>query len=164
MRGRLLETVAWWPLLVGVWVLTLSSVSVSELAFAAAAALPCAALATAARRAIRGSWRADLGWLRWLPALVGALAADTARVLALGLRHARSRQLPAGLSTVELGSSPAGRRSGHAALAALTLSATPGSIVVDDDASDRQPELTVHVVGGGRAGQGRSGLAEAVRR
>jgi multisubunit Na+/H+ antiporter MnhE subunit len=148
MRGRLLEVVAWWPLLVGIWLLTLSSVNTSDLSFAAGAAVPCAAFATMARRAIAGSWRPDPRWARWIPTLLAAIVTDSVRVFGAAIRGARTRHVPGRFIHVPLPDPGAPRRTAHQALATLTVSATPGSFVVD--AEPLAHRLTVHGVTGGR--------------
>ena len=56
----------WWAALVGVWLVTLSSVNPSEVAISAGAALPCAATAVAARRAM-GTHSGHVGdYVAWL--------------------------------------------------------------------------------------------------
>jgi hypothetical protein len=129
--ARLLETLAWWPPLCGLWLLTLSAFSVAELLAAVALALPCAAAATVARRAAGASWRVRTSWARWLIPLPAAVLADTVRVL-LAVLH---RPVVAGARgqlrrvTLHPESDPA-RAAGQRALAVVALSLPPGSVVV----------------------------------
>lgn len=136
---RVVETTVWWGLLLGVWVLTLSTIPVVELAVAAAAALPCALAAVAGRRAVAGCWRVRPRWLRWAFVLPVAVVADACRVLVVPLRpHARTGSEPGELREVPLAHDPdPARANGHRALAAAVVSVTPGTYVVDDVEQDR---------------------------
>lgn len=145
MLGRAVEVVVWWALLVGVWVLTLSSAPPVELAVAAAAALPCALAARAARRAMEGGWTLAPGWGRWLVVLPVAVLADSARLLFAGVRRIRGR---GDLREVTTSAGEGARAKGHRALASLVLSATPSGFVVDTRPDDGV--LVVHAVVDGR--------------
>jgi multisubunit Na+/H+ antiporter MnhE subunit len=152
MRARWLgiagEVLFWWGASVGIWVLTLSSVSVPELAVAAACGLVCGLLGTAGRRTMGSAWRPRAGWLRWLLPLAVAVPADAARLLLLTVRPrptdraGRYRQAPLDRS------GPPAVRAAHEALAVLAVSATPGSFVVDVAPADGR--LLIHSVSGGR--------------
>jgi multisubunit Na+/H+ antiporter MnhE subunit len=113
--------------------------------------------ATMARRAIAGSWRPDPRWVRWVPELLAAIAADSLRVFGVAIRGARTRHVPGRLFRVPLPDPGAARRPAHQALATLTVSATPGSFVVD--AEPQAHRLTVHGVT-----RGRPDLTETVAR
>jgi hypothetical protein len=132
--SAVLEAGCWWGVSVGIWLLTLSSVTGPELVAAAACGLPCGLAARAGRHAMRARWQPRLHWARWLVALPAAVAADTGRVLLLAIRGLAGEQLPGGLRQVQL---PRGERAavaaGHRALAALTISLTPGTVVLDAD-------------------------------
>lgn len=129
----LVEVVAWWALMVGVWVITLSSAPPMELYISAAAALPCALLMPTVRRTVQAAWRPDWRWLRWLVVLPFSILADTARVFAAVFVHAVMRRpLDGELTEIRLRphEDPA-RSTAHVALAMVTVSATPGSFVMD---------------------------------
>jgi multisubunit Na+/H+ antiporter MnhE subunit len=118
------EVLAWWPVLVLVWLATLNSYSSEELVTAAALALPCAVAARAARRAAGVHWTFRPKWARWLLALPPAVGHDTAGVLLLAMKRSgvdRFREVPM----------PEHPDGGQEATATAILSATPGSVVVD---------------------------------
>jgi hypothetical protein len=130
----------WWVLSVGLWLLTVAPVSLPEIPTAAVAALPCAALAVAARRAAGSTWRPRAEWLRWLPVLPVSVLADTARVLT-------GRREPGGVRRIGLSDEPdAATGRTRRAVVTLLLSLTPGSYVQDawDD------RVVLHTRGGGR--------------
>ncbi|HEY5985630.1 MAG TPA: Na+/H+ antiporter subunit E [Streptosporangiaceae bacterium] len=138
-----LELVWWWGAAVGVWLITLSSVTTPDLVAATACGLPCALAARAGRRALRNRWRPRPRWALWLAPLAASVIVDEARVLRLALRrpgHARpvgewrGVQLPAG--------QPDTVASAHRALASVTISATPGTFVVDGD--PEEDRLVIH--------------------
>jgi hypothetical protein len=82
VRGKLLLQGLFWAAVdVGLWLLTLSSVTLPEVRVAIAAAVPSAALAVAARRAVRRAWAPRPAWISWLPPLPVAVVGDTVRVL-----------------------------------------------------------------------------------
>lgn len=150
MVARVAEVAVWWAALFGVWLLTLSSVTLSEAAVAAASALVCAGLATLARSATGQRWRPVAEWVRWLPALPLAVVSDTVAVFAAAIRSAVTRT-PAGrgLREVEFGGGrgDAPAAATRRAAATLAVSATPSSVVVDDD-PDRGV-LVVHQLAAG---------------
>lgn len=142
------ELLCWEGFCLGVWLITLSSVSMPELVTAIASSVPCAMATVATRRVLAGSWRPRAVWLRWLMLLPVAVVADAARVLALPLRRAGQvdecasfRQHP--LSHFD---NPA-REAAWQAISVLAVSATPGSYVVDVDPS-RDRVLLHSLVGG----------------
>lgn len=135
----------WWAFLVVVWIATLSAFSVAEVVVAAAAAVPCAIAARAARRAAGLRWVVPSGWSRWLLALPGAVVHDTAAALRLAARsHSRDDEFrKLGVP----GERDEARWAGRAAGSITALSATPGSVVV---AADERNELLVHSLPIGR--------------
>jgi multisubunit Na+/H+ antiporter MnhE subunit len=138
------ELLLWWLLLFGLWLLTLSSVSVAESVVAAVLALLCAFVARAGRRASRVGWRPQLAWLTWFALLPIVLCMDTVRLFVGTV----TRNLPQRLEEVELPDDrSAARGDARRAAAVLALSATPGSVVLDA-APDRP--LVLHVVVSGR--------------
>lgn len=148
MHSRILwlaaaELLWWWGACVGIWLLTLSSVTVPELTVATACGLPCALAARAARRAVGGAWLPRPGWVAWLVLLPGAVVADTGRLAAVLPRAARRRLDPGRLRDIPLpGSEPDPVAAAHRALASLVVSASPGTVVVDSDPEEGR--LMVH--------------------
>lgn len=142
---RAVEVTAWAAACVGVWLLTLSSVTLADLCFAVPAGLLCGLLAAGGRRLAGGRWRPQPRWAAWLLALPVTVVAETFGVWRAAARAAldsgpsgreRLVQLPAG----ETADVAAARRG----VATLAISASPGSYVVDVD-HDR-PELTIHTL------------------
>jgi multisubunit Na+/H+ antiporter MnhE subunit len=146
--GAVVEVAVWWALCVGVWDVTLSGTTGQELVVATAAGLPCAVAAAVARRVVRGAWRVDPRWVRWLPTLAISIVADAWRLLAAAVVHAPSRRMPGHFLDVPLHEPRAGNRAGHLALATLVVSSTPGTFVVDTDPAGHR--LTLHSVTSGR--------------
>lgn len=162
------ETVVWSGLLLGVWVLTLSSVPVGELAIASGAGVVAGVVATLGHRSIGGRWRPSASWLAWLPHLVVAVPRDTLALYRSALSSAVSHGHVTGFELRTL-SMPADetteRRAARLALGTLAIAATPGTVVVDDDPDSA--ELVIHgltespsglerQVGSARVGGGRS--------
>lgn len=139
-----LEILVWWALMVGVWVATLSGTTIPEIVSATAAGFLSALAAVAARRATRNRWSVDLRWLRWLPVFVASVAADTAAVFGLALRHIRSRDVHGDFNDVPLFTRTSASDDSHRAFATLTLSSTPGSVVYNAD--PEQHRLFVHTI------------------
>jgi multisubunit Na+/H+ antiporter MnhE subunit len=155
------EVLTWWSLLVGVWVLTLSSVATSEMLAATGSALPCAVAATAAREVTGGHWRPSPAWIRWFVRLPVAVVADTGRLLVAAARNVaagdRDRD-PGELRTIPIaGGGPDDAYAARQALATFAVSFTPGTFVADVDPD--HAVLLVHVLASGRPS-----MAEAVRR
>lgn len=71
----------WWLVLAGVWLATVSTVSVAELVVGLIAALVCAVAASAGRWAADGRWRVRAGWSRWFLVTLSTVVGDTVRVL-----------------------------------------------------------------------------------
>jgi multisubunit Na+/H+ antiporter MnhE subunit len=150
--ARLIETLVWWVALCGLWLLTLSTFPIPELVAAVVVALPCAAAATVARRAVGASWRVRPGWSRWLLPLPAAVLADTVRVLAAVLRRPLVRAKRGRLLRVgPRPESDARYAATQRALAVIALSLPPGSVVVgaDDDPGRDGDELLLHVLADG---------------
>lgn len=155
----LAEVVCWWVACVGIWLLTLSSVSLPESLTAIGCALPCAILAVLARRAVEGSWPVQPGWSRWLLPLPAAVVSDSARVLGRAAGVLIGRRVPPGNErTVRLRRDrSAGRWHTRQALATVLVTATPGTVVLDVD--EDSGEMRVHALGAGRPS-----MEEVVRR
>lgn len=138
------ETAAWGVVCLGVWVVTLSTITVPELVLGALVAAACGALGAAARRAlgIRGvlPWR----WLRSVALLPAAVPLDAIAVLR-SLRHGEAGRM----ERVHLngaqgdGAAAEGRRAAYV----LLVSASPGSVVLDVDPASGV--AVVHVLGAG---------------
>jgi multisubunit Na+/H+ antiporter MnhE subunit len=111
----------WWCVAVGVWIASLSAWSTQDFVVAAGCALPCAAAAVAARRAVRGAWRPRLRALRWVAVLPWSMATGAVAVLTLPFRSGRG----VGFREVVLDDD-------HA-LAIAVLSSTPGTYVTSFD-------------------------------
>lgn len=137
------ELLCWWAATVGVWLLTLSSVTLPDLLVAAACGLPCAVAARAGRKAVGGAWRPRPGWIRWWAVLPLSVLSDTVRVFALAARPRRGPGAKGRVTTVQL------PRDGQEAVAAarlalttLVVSSTPGTFVIADDPQAHR--LVVH--------------------
>jgi hypothetical protein len=128
-----IETLCWWVACTGVWVATLGTVTTPELVAATSAALPCAVLARAGRRAMRLRARIPArAWL-WL-ALVPIIAVtDLGRVVRWAGRVDRDYRVSSWLvvRALPVGESP--RATGWRAVAIAAVSATPGTLVLDLD-------------------------------
>lgn len=140
-----LEIGWWWAAAVAIWALTLSSVPDTELITAAACGLPSALAARAARKALGGRWRPRLRWAAWLLPLAVAVPADTARLLAVTIRRIITGEHPGELQEIQM---PAGEPGDVAtarhALAVLTVSASPGTFVVDSD--PEEDKIVIHTL------------------
>ena len=149
--GLLLEVPWWMAACTGVWLLTLSSVSWPDLAVAAACAVPCALAARAGRRAVGGHWRPRLRWLAWLAPLAAAIPADLARLFLVAARPAAAQAGDGPPGRFQRITMPRGEpvpvASARHALATLTISATPGSLVIDSDPA--AGTLDLHDLGSG---------------
>jgi multisubunit Na+/H+ antiporter MnhE subunit len=143
------EVVFWWAACLGVWLLTLSSLSLSETLVAAGCALPCGVLAVVARRTVGGSWPVRPAWARWLLPLPLAVVADTTRVLGTALTVLAGRRPSGTERTVPLPSDrPVARAHARQALATVLVTAAPGTVVVD--VADDSGDMRVHALGAGR--------------
>lgn len=133
---RVIEPVAWGVVASGVWLATLSSITLPEALFAMGAALPCALAARATRRVLGSRWTFDARWLLLPVAVVVTAWAEFVPVITAAL-HGRSGQIrrqsmePSGEAYAE----------GRAAVFGVALSATPGSLVIHDDPAHRQFEI-----------------------
>lgn len=147
------EVLAWWAVLVGIWLTTLSSPSSSELGISVASGLACALVAVPVRRALRAKWHPQPSWVQWLLPLPAAVLADTVRLFVLAFRPRRTTgggddPKDGELSEIRLPVDDDPHRAGiRRALASLALSATPGTYVVDSRPEDNV--LIVHSLGSG---------------
>ena len=140
-----LEIVWWWAAAVAIWALTLSSVPPQELITAAICGLPCAIAARAGRKAVGGRWHPRLRWTAWLLPLLLAVPTDAIRMLAGTIRWLVTRQVPGELRELQM---PAGEppdvAAARHAMAVLTISATPGTFVVDSD--PEEDKIVIHTL------------------
>lgn len=144
-RAAVFELAAWWGLMVGIWVLTLSSVSVAELAIAAACALPCAVAVWGSRRAAGGRWWPRLRWIAWPAPVAAAVWADTGRVMVVAVKALLGMEQPTGeLRRVQLPAEGGARASARHAIGGIVLSSTPGTFVMDEDTDTST--LVVHSI------------------
>lgn len=118
--AKIVEGAVWWAVLVGVWVLTLTSVTLAEVVVAGVAGVPCAVAATAARAAHGAVWRPGAALVRSLP----LVPVEVVRDLVRGPSDGTVRTVP----VAEPG------------VATVLLSLSPGTVVLDDDGQ----ALTVH--------------------
>lgn len=137
MSGRIgvvIEVAVWWVVLAGVWVLSLGSVSSTELGVGAAAALVAALAAALTRHAFRGVHRPGARQLRTIVAVPRAVVSDTVHVLG----HA-ARPRSGGTRQIAV----PGGDADHA-VATLVASVAPGTVVVDEERAHHR--LTVHAL------------------
>jgi multisubunit Na+/H+ antiporter MnhE subunit len=142
IASRPVEVVAWWAVLTCTWMVTTTSLSRLELLVGATAALPCAVCAVLARHASGVRWSLDPRWVGWLAMLPVTMVEDlprVARLLLPGPHPSELRELP--MPAEE----PRARSVTRRALAALLVSATPGSYLVDSP--QRRSVLLVHAIG-----------------
>lgn len=150
------EIAAWWAVLVGVWLLTLSSsVNAAEVVVAGACAIPCAVTAQLARSAVGGKWSFRASWLTWVGPLLWSALSDAGRVLAVAVRRAGDDRAGHLFEVPLPDEGDDAHTAGRESLAELTISTTPGTFVVHGD-----PEkLVIHSLT-----PGKSRLAETVTR
>jgi multisubunit Na+/H+ antiporter MnhE subunit len=128
--NRAAEVLFWWGGCLGIWLLSLSSVSTEELIVAVLASLPCGILAVAGRVATRHAWTVRPGWFKALLVIPVSIVTDTFEVLASAVtgRPGRFQQREVGGGR-GIGVVPESRRG--AATYWVTIS--PGSYIVDID-------------------------------
>lgn len=136
------ELAAWWVVAVGVWMASLSAYSGQDLVVAMGCAVPCAAAAVAARRAIEGAWRPPRDAIGWVALWPWEIVVGAAKVLTLPLRRSvtgelRRLDLAAGRETKA-------RAAGRRAFATLALSATPTTFIVTTD--DEKGTALAHAI------------------
>lgn len=134
------EVVAWTAVACGVWLATLSSVTLPELCAAIVAGVPCGVLARAGRRSLGGSWRFRPRWAAWVLPVTGSLVAETVALSRRSVTGPRRGEL----KTIELPDEPVELAAGREALGTLALCAAPGTAVADCDPDQRR--LTMHVL------------------
>ncbi len=137
-----LEIGWWWSAAIGIWLLTLSSVTVPDLVVATCCGLPCALAARAGRMSVGTVWRPRLAWLAWAPVLAVAILADASRVLLVAMRRLANGPEPGEFREVPV-------RPGehapvtitHRAAATIAVSSTPGTLVAESDPAGK---LVIH--------------------
>lgn len=135
---RLALSLVWWPLLVGLWALLVSSRSLDELLAGTGFGLLAAVALEAVRREGRVRFRPRAGWLLLVLRLPWRILVDTAIVFrALG-RVVRRRPLRDELRAVrfDAGAPADARSTTRRALAVWLVSAAPNTIAVDLDLED----------------------------
>jgi multisubunit Na+/H+ antiporter MnhE subunit len=118
---KVIESAVWWAVLVGVWLTTLSSFDWQDFVLAAVTAVPCAVAAAGVRRAYGGRWRPASAWTLPMAVIRGCGA--------LFSRRKQLRHIPV--------------RSVQKAVRTVIVSASPGTVVLDDDGDS----LLVHALG-----------------
>ena len=83
------EVAVWWVLGTGVWLLGLSTVTMSDLVLGILAAFVGALVGAVGRRLVDGRWHPRARWLAQLPRVALAVVAETATVLAAAPRRDR---------------------------------------------------------------------------
>ncbi|HWG64980.1 MAG TPA: hypothetical protein VG253_25115 [Streptosporangiaceae bacterium] len=136
------EVICWWAACTGIWLLTLSAVSVPELVTALACALPSALAARAGRHAMSARWQPRAQWVAWLIRLPASVTADTARLFGAACRWVVRPDGTGELRDVQLPHEAAPVAGTRRALASLVLSATPGTLVVDTN--PEEDKLVIH--------------------
>lgn len=149
------EVLAWWAVLLALWVTTLTTLTVWEVVVGAAVALPCAALARAVRVVLGCRWSIRLRWAAWLGPLIVVATTDTVELLAKTIRNTAPRSRFRTIRLPEHAS--AAERSGRHAVASAVLSGTPSTLVTDDHVDDGR--IVLH-----QWGSGGERLVRAVRR
>ena len=146
MKG-FIEAACWFVAGVVIWLLTASTITVTELVIAAATSAACGAFATAARRVTGVRVRPTRAWLRWAALVPGQAAGDTWRLAGWLARGAHEITETDALAELPIAAGAAPRAVGARAAAIGALSATPGSVVLDADDEGR---MLVHRLVGGR--------------
>jgi len=122
------EAVAWALITLGLWLATLSSVSLPEACFALVCAIPCGRSAVATRRALGDAWELRRRWLA-LPLVVTWTALADLR----GVVRAAASRRSGRLRHVNLPAEPRHTAQARAALFILGISATPGALAIHVD-------------------------------
>jgi hypothetical protein len=128
----------WAVVACAVWLVTLSSITLPELCFAAGASIPCGVLAHAARRSLGASWRFRPGWVRWPFPVFATLLAELGQLFRLAVTDPR----PGRMVVVELPEEDEQLAAGRQAAATLAMCSTPGSLVAHGEPEHHR--LVVH--------------------
>jgi multisubunit Na+/H+ antiporter MnhE subunit len=131
---------SWTGACLGIWLLTLSSVSPQEYGVGTACALLCGAVAAPLQRILAVSVRTSAGWLRAPLVLPFNVVMDAFSLLFSALRRPSVEGV---LREVDIGAAGGGAAAtSRRAFATLLLTSTPGTVVVDSDPDTGR--LTVH--------------------
>lgn len=137
-------TVAFWTsACLGIWLLSLSSVSDEELAIGAACALLVGLAAEAVRRIVGLPLSLRAIPVRALSALPFAIVSDAAQVLVRPLSRRRASAEVVRLELGTRGRSPSATT--HRVATTLGVTMTPGTLVLDVD--DATGQMTLHSLG-----------------
>lgn len=128
-----IEAAAWWVAGTAVWVITLSSVNAAEIVLGAAASLVCALLAVRIRRTLGFRFTLLAQLPRWLAAVPRALVSDLIEAIAFVARASRGRVQTGRRHHRRWPSGESAFATAWRASAAIAVSATPGTIVLDVD-------------------------------
>lgn len=145
-----MEICGWWLATIGVWLLTLSSVTTPELVTAAVCGLLSGTAAWGGRKAMADAWRIRLRWAAWLGPVAVAAVLDCGRLLALAARQAvllargpaTQADGPGRLRGLALADVPARHAAARRALATIAISSTPGNFVIDSRPDEER--LVIH--------------------
>jgi multisubunit Na+/H+ antiporter MnhE subunit len=137
-----LELAAWWAVLMVVYLASLTTAKTAEYVAAALAGFVSAVLAVAARRAARAAWRVPRRIGRMALLLPVAAACDAVRTLGLLTRPGALRHMTGSLTELVLPVESPRAADGRRAIGSVLISATPASLVIDEDPGEGR--LTVH--------------------
>src|SRR4051794_31356095 len=129
VKGRIVELTTWWALIVLAELALVSSLDLPEVLAALAIGLAAAVGATAGRMATGASFRFRLRWLAWWRHVPGTVFRELPLVAVAAVRGDAGRWREVTMNAAGSDAEAAARR----AFAAMTLTTTPGSIVVDID-------------------------------
>jgi multisubunit Na+/H+ antiporter MnhE subunit len=130
---RVAEFAAWWAAGMIVWVATLSATDLAELVLAAIVSMLVAGPAMLGRRAIGGSGRPRLRWLSWVGFVMVGAVLDCVRLVGWLFRGTDEADRSRALVTISVPSGDESSAIGWRQGAMLSISATPGTLVVDSD-------------------------------
>jgi len=133
VAGIVLEAACWWIACTAVWLATLGTITKAELVVAAGAGLPCAVLACASRRAMRLRARIPARVWRWAFLVPVTAVTDLVRVAGWAVRATSGRGRSSRIVSRALPPGESAPATGWRATAAVAVSATPGTLVLDVD-------------------------------
>ncbi|MCQ9165758.1 hypothetical protein [Arthrobacter sp. STN4] len=128
-----MEIMCWWGAGVLLWILTVSTVGAAELVGALAAGLAGAVFARRVRRALGLRIRIPREVPGWLAGLPRTLAADIGATLGFIVRGAGNAASAGRRRNLDWPAGGSARAEGWRAAAAVLVSATPGTLVLDVD-------------------------------
>lgn len=145
MLKLLASVLAWGGACLGIWLLSLTSVSHEELAVGGACALICGMVVTAVMRALRVRWSVRSVPLRPLLRVPLAIVCDAAQVLLRPFLRARAGDV----TSRELGATGGSAAAAtQRVVAIIAVTSTPGSLVLDvEPKSGRLVLHTLHCAG-----------------